>query len=175
VSASNAVDRGTGYNQLAFGEADSPEADVDTPEDAAELAALPAELSDLLERSNRSFLVTLRADGSPTAHPMTALTQDGALMFNTYRSSAKARNVARDARVSAVYLPPYDQPPRGVLAVRGRGEICGADEPPQRRGQGPAVSDSVARRVSERIAAGKRVLIEIHAQRVRPLAPPRKS
>ena len=161
--------------QLSMVEADAPEADVDTPEDVARLAALPAELGDLLERSNRSFLVTLRADGSPTAHPMTALTLDGAIMFNTYRSSAKARNVARDARVSAVYLPPYDQPPRGVLAVKGRGEIRGTGEHPQRRGQGPAVSDSVARRVTERIATGKRVLIEIHAQQVRPLAPPRES
>ena len=106
---------------------------------------------------------------------MTALSQDGGLTFNTYRSSAKARNVVRDARVSAVYFPPYDEPPRGVLAVSGRGEIAGAEKLPQRRGQGPEVSDSVARRVNERLQSGKRIMIEIHPQRVRPLASPRES
>jgi len=138
-----------------------------------ELATLPAELSDLLQRSNRSFLVTQRADGSPTAHPMTALSQHGRLMFNTYRNSAKARNVVRDARVSAVYFPPYDEPPHGVLAVSGRGEISGASKLPQRRGQGPAMSDSVARRAKERVQSGKRVMIDIHPHRVQPLASPR--
>ena len=106
---------------------------------------------------------------------MTALRQDGGLTFNTYRSSAKARNVVRDARVSAVYFPPYDEPPRGVLAVSGRGAISGAEKLPQRRGQGPAVSDSVSRRVNERVQSGKRVMIDIHPHRVRPLASPRGS
>jgi hypothetical protein len=141
----------------------------------AELASLPEELCDLLERSNRSFLVTQRADGSPTAHPMTALSQQGRLTFNTYRSSAKARNVERDPRVSAVYLPPYDEPPHGVLAVSGRGELTAAEQLPQRRGQGPAPSDSVARRANERLQSGKRVMIDIHPHRVRLLASPRQS
>ena len=151
---------------------DEPKQNV---EQHAELTTLPAELSDLLERSNRAFLVTLRADGSPTAHPMTALSQDGGLVFNTYRRSAKARNVVRDARVSAIYLPPYDEPPHGVLAVSGRAEISGTEKLPQRRGQGPAVSSSVTQRVNERVQSGKRVMIDIHPQRVRPLASPRQS
>jgi hypothetical protein len=143
--------------------------------DEAERPTLPAELEKLLERSNRSFLVSLRADGSPTAHPMTALLEEGRLLFTTYRRSAKARNIERDARVAAVYLPPYDEPPQGALSVEGRGEIRGAAQVPQRRGEGPEVTAPVAERVNDRLASGKRILLDIEAGRVRPLAPPREA
>ncbi len=54
-------------------------------------------------------------------------------------------------------------------------EISGTEKLPQRRGQGPAVSHSVVQRVNERVQSGKRVMIDIHPQRVRPLASPRQS
>jgi CTP:molybdopterin cytidylyltransferase MocA len=158
-------------------ESDEPATDVDTPDDLRALrrgarpTALPAALREFLAEHSRAYILSLRPDGSPTAHPMTALVGGGdGLVFNTYRKAVKARNVARDPRVAAVYLDGYDKPtPRGFV-VEGRGELRQADQLPAARGRsaGP-VSESVASRASARLQSGKRVLIDIEPVRVRPL------
>ena len=51
------------------------------PDDQEQGAPLPEAASALLAEHSRSFLMTLRADGSPTAHPMTAL-RDGDRLVN---------------------------------------------------------------------------------------------
>ena len=58
----------------------------------------------------RGFLVTRRRDGSPTTHPLTPLWADGAIHFNTYRKSAKVRDVLRHPRVSCVVTSADDDP-----------------------------------------------------------------
>lgn len=123
---------------------------------------LPAEVREHLERHSRSFLLTLRADGSPTAHPMTALVEGGCLAFNTYRKSAKARNVERDPRVGVVLLDGYHLAAgegRCGYALEGEGEVGRVDGPLERQGAGAEVAPGQQARVNERLREGKRILI----------------
>ena len=131
---------------------------------------LPVEVREHLERHSRSFLLTLRADGSPTAHPMTALLEQDRLVFNTYRKSAKARNVERDHRVGVVLLEGYDPEAeaggRGY-ALQGEGEICQVEGHAERRGRGPEVAAGQQERVNERLREGKRILIRTRVTALR--------
>ena len=140
--------------------------------DAETEEALPEALLAHLERHNRSFLLTLRGDGSPTAHPMTALVDRDALAFNTYRKSAKTRNVTRDERLAAVLLDGYEPRPRGAVSgyvIEGRGRVERVGELVARRGEGPSVSEGQQAAVAQRVAEGKRILIRTQAERVQTL------
>lgn len=131
--------------------------------------ALPPEVTAHLEQHNRGFLLTLRADGSPTTHPMTALVDRGALVFNTYRKSAKARNVTRDPRLAAVLIDGYEARELGQVrgfAIEGTGSIEATPPMVERRGDGPQVSDAQMKQVQQRLAEGKRVYIRTSAERV---------
>src|SRR5215472_8052093 len=86
---------------------------------ASERAAIDA----LLARSTRAFLISLRRDGSPTAHPMTGLSGDGRMLFNTYRKSAKARNLERDPRAAVVVVDGYADPAPQAVAVEGEAKL----------------------------------------------------
>jgi len=125
---------------------------------------LPARVASHLSDHSRSFLFTLRGDGSPTAHPMTALLSDGRLVFNTYRKSAKARNLERDPRAAALLLENYGaeavEELRGFV-VHGRGATLEVQESVERSEQGPKVSEGQKERVAERLATGKRILIHL--------------
>jgi CTP:molybdopterin cytidylyltransferase MocA len=152
-------------------ESDDPELDVDTPADywALRSGAAPPELVRFLGEHTRAFILTLRPDGSPTAHPMTALLSDDSLAFNTYRKAVKARNVERDPRVAAVYLAGYGSEPPAGFVVEGQAELRRSEALPLRgRSAGP-VSESVASRANQRLQSGKRVLIGIRPRRVRAL------
>ena len=135
---------------------------------------LPAEVRAHLAEHSRSFLLTLRADGSPTAHPMTALVEDEALVFNTYRKSAKARNVGRDPRLAVVLLDGYT-PSSGAggcgFALEGEGEICRVDGHAEQRGSGPEVAAGQRERVNERLREGKRIFIRTRLARSRTVGP----
>jgi hypothetical protein len=65
-----------------------------------------------LREHTRTFLVTLRPDGAPTCHPMVGFWQDGALWLNTYRKSAKARNLMRSPRTACRPAVPRRRAPR---------------------------------------------------------------
>ncbi|MGH7822624.1 MAG: pyridoxamine 5'-phosphate oxidase family protein [Candidatus Binatia bacterium] len=139
--------------------------------------AIPPEAEEFLCNHPRAFLLTLRRDGSPTAHPMTAIFRDGVLYFNTYRKSAKVRNIERDPRVSCLVTTSDDDPePRGVV-LDGTAEVLpgdalpsfaaeaspGAARLPKERG----VSEGVLSRIEDRLRSGKRVLVRIRPERVR--------
>lgn len=142
---------------------------MDTPEEFADSSPpLPTELRSFLTEHRRSFIVTLRRDGSPTAHAMTALDAGDALLFNTYRKSAKTRNIQRDPRVCAVYLDGYESETPSGFAVEGTAGIHEANEMPGTRGDAP-VSEDVARRATDRLQSGKRILIHVTPERIRPL------
>jgi PPOX class probable F420-dependent enzyme len=69
----------------------------------ASLTAMePDEIEAFLQSQRTLVLVTLRADGSPVAHPLWFTKLGDALYVNTREDSLKRRNVARDARVCAV-------------------------------------------------------------------------
>lgn len=130
-----------------------------------------------LRNHPRAFLLTLRRDGSPTGHPMTAIFRGGVLYFNTYRRSAKVKNIERDPRVSCLVTTMDDDPePRGVV-LDGTAEILPGDALPSfAAGSSPGaarlpkergVSEGVLSRIEERLRSGKRVLVRITPERVR--------
>ena len=124
-----------------------------------------------MQEHSRAFLLSLRADGSPTAHPMTALISEGRVRFNTYRKSAKARNVERDARMGAVLLNGYGRqgPDVAGFGLEGQGSLVRVEVPTERLGEGAKISASVKERVGKRVAEGKRVMVELATEQCRPL------
>jgi PPOX class probable F420-dependent enzyme len=128
---------------------------------------IPPVAEAFLREHTRTFLLTLRADGAPACHPMVALWQEGALYMNTYRKSAKARNIARDPRVACVVVTGDEEPRFRGVVVRGRAEFL----PPVERVPGGArpagVGDDVTDLVRARLAEGKRVVVRVVPDDVR--------
>src|SRR5690349_15898258 len=130
---------------------------------------LPAGADAFLNTHTRTFLFTLRADGTPTVHPMTGIYRDGALWFNTYRKRAKAWNIARDGRVACLVTTGEDERPERSLLLEGTAEIMpvGTEWPGLReRAEGgptpiPGTGANAARRTQERIQTGKRIVLRM--------------
>jgi PPOX class probable F420-dependent enzyme len=121
-----------------------------------------------LREHTRTFFVTLRPDGAPTCHPMVGFWQDGALYLNTYRKSAKARNVKRSPRVACVVVTDDADPRFRGVVLRGRAEILDSAAPlVSGTARPPAVRGDVARLVQARLAEGKRVMVRIVPDEVR--------
>lgn len=124
---------------------------------------IPDGADEFLRAHTRTFLVTLRPDGAPACHPMVGLWRDGALWMNTYRKSAKVRNLLAEPRVACVVVTDDGDPRFRGVALRGRADLVasdGADAGP-RGARPPAGAAEVAELVRERLAQGKRVLVRI--------------
>ena len=136
---------------------------------------LSPEARAFLEKSGRSFFVTLRRDGSPTAHPMTALFSGGRLGYNTYRKSAKARNAERDPRTCSLLLADHTDAPDRALVYKGRARRVdpASFAPAEGTSSGPAreITASIGDRVNDRLQEGKRVLLGVDADEVLILGP----
>jgi hypothetical protein len=125
------------------------------------------EIDDFLASHTRTMLVTLRADGSPTVHPMLGMWRDGALWFNTYRKSAKTHNVERDARVCCVVLGGDDDLTPPAVVIHGDAELLPPGTPmPGTGGRAPAtapagVTGGIVRKVETRVSTAKRILFRV--------------
>ena len=124
---------------------------------------VPDDVAAFLGRHTRVFLLTRRRDGSPTMHPMTGFFADGRITMSTYRKSAKARNVERDPRAACLIVNGYGSADVRAVLVRGRAALRRAEAAafPAAGHETPAVSASVAGRVAERMASGKRVFLDV--------------
>ena len=124
---------------------------------------IPDDVAAFLGRHRRMFLLTRRKDGSPTIHPMTGFFADGRVSMTTYRKSAKAMNVERDPRAGCLVVNGYDEDAVRAALVRGRGRLRQADVAalPTSDGAAPKVSGSIAGRVAERMASGKRLFLDV--------------
>jgi PPOX class probable F420-dependent enzyme len=121
-----------------------------------------------LRAHTRTFLITLRPDGTPACHPMVGLWRDGALWMNTYRKSAKARNIVQQPRVACVVMTDdAAAAPRGVV-LRGRAEFVDAVGPARADAAPAPVGREVADLVQSRLAEGKRVVVRVVPDEVRP-------
>jgi hypothetical protein len=116
-----------------------------------------------LTKHTRVFLLTRRKDGAPTIHPMTGFFADGHVTMTTYRKSAKARNVEHDPRAGCVVVNGYGRDDVQAVAVRGRAVLRQAEMQalPASERAAPKVSESVAARVADRMASGKRVFLDV--------------
>ena len=130
---------------------------------------IPPAADAFLRNHPRTFLLTVRPDGAPACHPMVGLWRDGALWMNTYRTSAKARNVARDARAACVVVTDDDAAEVRGVVLRGRVEVVADGGRPGGSGlrRPEHVGEDVARRVQARLAEGKRVLLRLVPDDVR--------
>jgi PPOX class probable F420-dependent enzyme len=66
------------------------------------VAMTAAETADLLAESHKLQLATINRDGTPHLVTMYYVMLDGQIAFWTYRSAQKARNLARDPRVTCL-------------------------------------------------------------------------
>jgi nitroimidazol reductase NimA-like FMN-containing flavoprotein (pyridoxamine 5'-phosphate oxidase superfamily) len=118
-----------------------------------------AEVDAFLREQRRAYWVTLRSDGSPTAHPMGGLYEDGRLLFTSYRKSAKNRNAERDPRTCVLLANEYGSVPLEAVTLKGFARVLeGAEAPRMLREQ---AGDPGADRACAAIAAGRRSVIEI--------------
>jgi PPOX class probable F420-dependent enzyme len=132
-----------------------------------------------LESAGRGFLVTRRRDGSPTTHPLTPLWADGAVHFNTYRKSAKVRNVLRHPRVSCVVTSADDDPAYLAVECRGTAVVLDLEDIPTTilgvDDNGEVMSGADLERVRQNVASGRRIYLRVVPEEwtvCEPLAPP---
>ena len=88
---------------------------------------IPDDAEEFMERNGRTFMITLRKDGSPTGHPMAGFF-GGALYLNMYAASAKSKNLGRDDRICCVVTNPSDAPDFEAAVYRGRARNVPAEE-----------------------------------------------
>ena len=126
-----------------------------------------ADMATALQDHPRAFLFTLRADGSPTAHPLTTQVREGRVGFSTYGKSQKTRNVERDARAAVLLLRGYETWPGPALVLHGRARISAGQANPGARSSRPSGLGSVPAAMSEvvqaRVASGKRIWLGMEA------------
>ena len=79
-------------------------------------------ISDFLSAGTRTGkLAYAGADGRPLVAPIWFIVEDGVLVFNTGRDTAKGRALARDPR--ATLCVDLEEPPYGFVQVQGEAEI----------------------------------------------------
>jgi len=90
-------------------------------------SAIPESAASFMAHQRRTFMITLRKDGSPTVHPMAGFF-GGALYLNTYAASAKAKNLERDPRICCVLTNPSDARDFEAAVYRGRARLLPVEE-----------------------------------------------
>jgi len=124
-----------------------------------EAIELEREVDAFLQAHRRAYWVTLRQDGSPTAHPMAGLYEDGRLLFTSYRKSAKNRNVDRDPRCCVLLANEYDATSLEAVTLKGFARVCEGAPPPRMLLE--QAGEAGPRRAVAALEAGRRSVIEI--------------
>lgn len=151
----------------------------------AKRVQVPKEVMDFMENNGRTFMITLRKDGSPTAHPMGGFV-GGGLYLNMYRDSVKFKNLNRDPSICCMLTTPSNAKDFKAAIYRGRARFVPYEETPgesapkglrrarapyEQNNERPKPKDAppddpveAKRRLSaveERVKAGIRVVFEI--------------
>ena len=87
----------------------------------------PEDAQRFMQNNRRTFMITKRKDGSPTAHPM-ASWYGGELYLNMYRASIKSKNLDRDDRICCVVTNRSDDKDLEAAVHRGNARMLSADE-----------------------------------------------
>jgi hypothetical protein len=83
-------------------------------------AEVGADIDAFMEENGRTFMITKRRDGSPTAHPMAGFYGEGRLYLNMYFKSLKHKNLQRDPRITCLVATPSDEEAFRAVVYRGR-------------------------------------------------------
>jgi PPOX class probable F420-dependent enzyme len=87
------------------------------------MAELSDEIVEFLSAGTRTgMLGFLASDGRPLVAPVWFIVEDGELVFNTGRSTAKGRALARDSRVVICVDDPH--PPYSFVQVQGTATVA---------------------------------------------------
>jgi PPOX class probable F420-dependent enzyme len=106
------------------------------------VAMTAGEVHDMLAKGRKLQLATLNADGSTHLVTMFYTLLDDRIAFWTYRSSQKARNLARDPRVTCLVEDGEDYFDLRGVQVRGRVRVV----------DDPAGVEAIGRRVAAGVA-----------------------
>ena len=86
------------------------------------MAELSEQVAEFLSAGTRTAMLGyLAADGRPLVAPVWSIVDNGELVFNTGRESAKGRALARDSRVVIFVDDPH--PPYSFVQVQGRASL----------------------------------------------------
>lgn len=86
------------------------------------MTELSAQVIEFLSEGTRTGKVGyLASDGRPLIAPVWFLVEEGRIVFNTGRDTAKGRAFARDPRV--VFCVDLEEPPYGFVQVQGEAEL----------------------------------------------------
>ena len=123
---------------------------------------VPPEVEAFLKAHTRTFILTVRKDGSPTGHPMTGWYDEGRMRVTTYRRSHKTRNAQRDERTSWVILNGYDSNDDArAVQFKGVNRVVNATEMPTHAGERQGTKTGLSSRTEDRLKSGKRIVIEV--------------
>jgi Pyridoxamine 5'-phosphate oxidase len=89
---------------------------------------LDGEVDAFLKDNWRTFMITKRKDGSPTAHPMSRYYGEGRLLLNMYAKSVKHRNLERDSLVTCLVTTPSDAEEFRAVVYRGGARMLTIEE-----------------------------------------------
>ena len=120
-----------------------------------------------LRAHSRTFLLAVRADGSPTGWPMVGIYPGDALEFSTYRRSQKVRDFERNANAGCVVAPADSD---RALVLRGTAEIVFGREALPARIAAPVDSDvdSPTKQAAEaKLRSGKRIVVRVEPRETR--------
>src|SRR6185312_14574103 len=113
----------------------------------AEPAELTAEVVDFLSEGTRTAMLGyVAADGRPLVAPVWFVVDDGQLVFNTGKDTAKGRALQRDPRVVLTVDDPH--PPFSFVQVQGVAELT----------EDPAALREMATRIARRYMGSDRAV-----------------
>ncbi len=87
-----------------------------------------SEISDFLTAAHTGILATLRSDGAPAIVPLWFVFLDGSVYIRTLRSSAKAKHVMDDPRVSFLVETGQAWAELKAVVLHGNAELVEAPE-----------------------------------------------
>jgi PPOX class probable F420-dependent enzyme len=90
--------------------------EVDVPSGASELDK--KDMQRLFQGRNLAFVCTLSEDGSPHITPMWADMEEDLILINTFETSAKSKNIAKDPRISISVVEHNN--PYNMVCIKGR-------------------------------------------------------
>src|SRR5580700_11719661 len=106
------------------------------------VAMTPDETAAFLAAGRKVQLATINPDGSPHLVTMYYVLTGGEITFWTYRSSQKARNLARDPRVTCLVETGEEYFDLRGVQVRGRARVV--EEPAEVREIGRLIAEVMA-------------------------------